>query len=170
MGCSESQPVQDKDAIETEAIVTSERNGPQQPEPAKADVGTENSLQEVNSVQLNSIHEHVKGPEGTSTLKRPSRRSSEMENAWGVVKVNKNLENAFTNPQVPEVEDLESEYGKDGVDLASSHVQSGQDTDRLLGSSLGARTSPDGTYRGDYTERMNNQRPSIRKVNILSMN
>lgn len=165
MGCSESKPAQSNETSEAEAIISSNGNGSQETETVKTS-GMDNSLQEVNPMQLNSSHEGVKRPEQLSVMKPPRARPSSLENAWGNTRVvNKNLENAFNKPQVQKVEDFGSEYGKDGVDLASSQVQNGQDTDKFVSSSLGARTSPDGTYSVNYNERLNFQeRPGIHKV------
>lgn len=163
MGCSESKPSQGNGRAEAEVIISSNGNGLQETEPAKTKA-TDNSLQDVNPIQLNSTHGSVKRPEESNIMKPLRARPSGLENAWGNTRVvNENLENTFNKPQVQKVDDFGSEYGKDGVDLASSHVQSGQDAEKFVSNSLGARTSPDGTYSADYNERLNHERPGIHK-------
>lgn len=167
MGCSGSQPIQEINAKENEAVNLSKENianeNVDQPRQAKADgmETTANLLQDANPV----------AKERNSLKRSRTKRDGEeiIENAWGVSKVKKNLETAQSRPEQDGLVDFESEYGKDGVDLASSHVHGDQDTEKLINNSLGARTSPNGTYSVDYSEQMGKKR-SIHKVNTVLIN
>lgn len=175
MGCSGSQPAQDNNVNANEAIIISKENSANgtsdHMEPVITDgiEATVNSLQDSNGVvspqgNHKAVNRAVKGNSlKRSRTRRPSDGKFGIENAWDVPKIKKNhLENVVTRSAQAELADLESEYGKDGVDLASSRVHSSeQDTENLMGS------SPGGTF--DYSERMSKQR-SIRKVNIMPMN
>ena len=167
MGCNGSQPIQEINAEESEAVNLSKEHSVNenvdQPRQAKADGmnTTANLLQDANPTAKER-----------NSLKRPkAKRDGEeiIENAWGVSKVKKNLENAQSRPKQEGLADVESEYGKDGVDLASSHVQGNQDKEKLIHNSSGARMSPEGTHSVDYSERMGMQR-SIHKVNTMLIN
>lgn len=181
MGCSGSQPAQGVNANDSETIIFSKENSAD----GKADqLGsakiavletTENLLQESNAAeenQLNLTSEPVNRParEGDSLERtRTKRDGKEVENAWSVSKAKKNIEKVVTKPVHEELDDFESEFGKDGVDLTSSHVHGDQDNEKLTKNSLGIRTSPDGTHDVDYSDRMGKQR-SIHKVNTAVIN
>lgn len=175
MGCSGSAPIQKFNAEENEAGNLSKENSVKeiadQPRQEKADgiETTANSLQNTNPTEGNQL-----GPDKEiNNLKRsgPKRDKEQIiDNAWGISKVKKNLESSQSRPKPEGLVDLESEYGKDGVDLASSHVYGDhQDKEKLINHSLGARMSPDGTYSVDNSERMSKRR-SIHKVNTMLIN
>ncbi|XP_020617456.1 uncharacterized protein LOC110055409 [Orbicella faveolata] len=167
MGCSGSAPIQEFNAEENEAGNLSKENSVKeiadQPRQEKADgiETTANSLQDTNPTEGNQL-----GPDKEiNNLKRsrPKRdREQIIDNAWSISKVKKNVKNLESSQSRPKPEglvDLESEYGKDGVDLASSHVYGDhQDKEKLINHSLGARMSPDGTYSVDNSERMSKRR------------
>ena len=166
MGCSGSTPIQEI-SKEKKAKGISD-----QPRLENADgiETTENTLQDTNTAEGNQL-----GPDNSVKRSSPKRNGREqiIDDAWGISKVKKNvknLENSQSRPKPVELVDLESEYGKDGVDLVSSHVDGDhQDKEKLINNSLGTRTSPDGTYFVDNSKRMNKQR-SIHKVNTTQIN
>lgn len=92
-----------------------------------------------------------------------SRR--EIENAWGVSKAKTNIiEDVTEKPKGQMLRDMDfkSEYGRDGVDMSSTYV--GNDTDKLVHTSLVKRTSPDGMHFTKYSEVTKNPR-TLHKVN-----
>lgn len=179
MGCSGSQPAQGANSSENEAIVISKENSANgsadQLKSAKTREvdATENLLQDANATEEKKLNltngASVKrtGQAEINSLKRTKtkRDGKGVENAWSVSKVSKNIEKEVIRKPAREVEELadfESEYGKDGVDLTSSHVDGAQDNEKLINNSLDTRTSPDGTC-------INKQR-GIHKVNIMLIN
>lgn len=166
MGCSGSTPIQEI-SKEDSAKGSSDQS---QQEKADGIETTENSLQGTNTTEGNQL-----GPDISLKRSRPKRDCPDqiIDNAWGITNVKKNvknLERTHLRPRPEEIVDLESEYGKDGVDLASSHVDGDhQDKEKLIKNSVSARTSPDGTYFVDNSERMSKQR-TIHKVNIMQIN
>ncbi|KAL9962282.1 hypothetical protein ACROYT_G031369 [Oculina patagonica] len=170
MGCSGSQPAQSVSANDSEAIIVSKENSANgnadQLGSAKIDgiETTENLLQDAKAAegnQLNLTNRSVnRTGQEADNLKRTiaKRDGKEIENAWGVSKVKKNIENVVSKPGQAVLVDFESEYGRDGVDLTSSQVEGDQDKERLISAKLGTRISPDGTYGADYIERMDKQR------------
>ena len=179
MGCSGSAPIQELNAEpENEEVNLSKENSANgiadQPGQAKATgiETTANSLQDTNPTEGNQL-----GPvKERNSLKRsrPKRDGEQIiDNAWSTSKIKKNVKNLEISQSRPKIEDLvdmESEYGKDGIDLASSHVHGDhQKKEKLISNSLGARKSRDGTYSVDNTERMSKQR-TIHKVNTMPIN
>ena len=171
MGCNGSQPAKGANSSENEAIVISKENSANgsadQLKLAKTGgaEATENLLQDANAAEENQLITFNRTGKESNSLKRTGtkRDGKGIENAWGVSKVSKNIENeVISKPKEEELADFESEYGKDGVDLTSSHVDGEQDNEKLINSSLGTRTSPDGTC-------INKQR-GIHKVNIMLIN
>ena len=177
MGCSGSTPIQEINAEENEAVDLSKDNSANsiedQPRQAKADAIETTALQDAKPTegnQLGLVKEKY-------MLKRSrAKRDGEqiiVDNAWGISKVKKNLENlesSQSRAKPEEMVDLESEYGKDGVDLASHHVHGHhEETEKSINNSLSASSSSDGTYSVDNSERMSKQQ-TIHKVNTMPIN
>lgn len=175
MGCRWSTPIQEINAEENEAVDLSKENSANgiadQPRQAKADgiKKPANSLQDTNPTEGNQLGQ----AKNNSSPKRPrAKRGGEqiIDNAWGISRGQKNIESSQSEPGPEGLIDLESEYGKDGVDLASSHVHGDHEvTEKVINNMSGARRSTDGTYSVNNSERMSNQR-SIHKVNTMPIN
>lgn len=98
---------------------------------------------------------------------RKSENGREIElNAWGEKKTKKNAQNIALKPQGDSGDDseFESEYGRDGVDLTSTQVTNDHETEKLMSSALGPRSSPDGTNLTNYSEGPN-RISALQKVN-----
>ena len=171
MGCSGSAPIQEINAGENERENLSKENCANgivdQQRQAKADgiETSENSLQDTNPAEGNQLSSVKKGNSlGRLRLKRDGEQI--IIDAWGkstVTKNVKNVESSQSRREPEELIDLESEYGKDGVDLASSHVHGDhQDRENLI-------INPDKTYSVDNIERMSKQR-TIYMVITMSIN
>lgn len=99
--------------------------------------------------------------------KSENRREIEL-NAWGEKKLTKkNVQNIALKLQGESGDDseFESEYGRDGVDLTSTHVTNDHETEKLMSNSLGPRSSPDGTNLTNYREGPNRISAALQKVN-----
>lgn len=167
MGCSGSAPIQEINAEEDEGVNLSKENSAngiadQQRQP-KADgiETTANSLQGTNPAEGNQQgSDRKKNSLRRLRLKRDGEQI--INDAWGkstATKNVKNLESLQSRHKPAELVDLESEYGKDGIDLASSHVhRDHQEKEKLI--------NCDGTNSVDSSERMSNQRNIYRVITI----
>jgi len=158
MGCGKSTLAHGVDANENDVIIVKEEHTDHEngTDPVKIEgvEAKENSLQESGRNQKAVIKPTMMKHRHSLTRKSDSGRG--IENAWGDSKVKKNVENtAAKPPRRPVLDDLdfESEYGRDGVDLTSTHVNN--EADKLLSSALGPRTSPDGTTFANNNEGIN---------------
>ena len=160
MGCSGSAPIQEINAEENEGENLSKENSAngiadQQRQAKAGGIETSaNSLQDTNLAEENQRGSDMK--RNSLRRLRPKRDGERIINdAWGKSTVAKNVKNLESSPsrrQPEELVDLESEYGKDGVDLASSHVHGDyQEKEKLI-------KNCDETYSTDNIERMNKQR------------
>ena len=166
MGCEKSKLADGLDANENTVIISKEDQAN----------GNGEELVKIEGVEAaeNSLHggNREAGGKPTTVTNRQSRlRKSdggrEIENAWGAVKITKNVELVVPGKrQIFNDVDFESEYGRDGVDMTSTSV--GGDTDKLVNNSVVERTSPDGTNFLDYNEGMNKPR-DLCKVNTNSI-
>ena len=170
MGCSRSAPIQEINPEEDEGVNLSKENSTSgiadQQRQAKAD-GIEtaaNSLPDTNPAEENQLGTDKK----RNSLRRLRlKRDGEqiINDAWGKSTVTKNVKNLTSlqsRHKADELVDLESEYGKDGVDLASSHVHGDhQEKENLINDCDG--------NSWDNSERMSNQR-SIYRVITMPIN
>lgn len=175
MGCRWSTPIQEINAEESEAVDISKENSANgsadQARQVKADGFKKpaNSLQDTNPTGGNQLGQ----AKSNSSLKGPrAKRGGEqiIDNAWGISRGQKNIESSQSEPGPEGLIDLESEYGKDGVDLTSSHVHGDHEvTEKVFNKMSGARRSTDETYSVNNSERLSKQQ-SIHKVNTMTIN
>ena len=121
--------------------------------------------------KLPTFKQATTGKSTVTSRKLPRARKSENGrgielNAWGEKKTKKNAQNIALKPQGDSGDDseFESEYGRDGVDLTSTHVTNDHETEKLMSNALGPGSSPDGTNLTNYSEGPN-RISALQKVN-----
>lgn len=171
MGCGNSTPAHGVDAnLESDVIIIKDDNANEHTtEPAKIEAAetADNSLQNEShngGFAIKALRRPTMEKRGESRP-RKSDVGREIENAWGASKATKNAETVKPQEQILNDLNFESEYGRDGVDLTSTHVTGDYETDKLVSDSLGPRTSPDGTHNvANYSDGINRTRV-LHKVN-----
>ena len=177
MGCGKSTLAHGVDSNENDVIINKEdsvKENATEPGKIEAIEAKDTPLQDSGNSGSFAPQLKNKSVSKPTMMKRKLPRARKLdtgrqiENAWGATKVQKNIENAPIKPQREKVADMdfEGEYGRDGVDLASSHVTNGYETDKLVNGTLGPRTSPDGTNFNNYKEGVNRASHKVNKTSV----